>query len=358
MTSTLIVRDVLLLVHGEPQGPRDPEEHLRERTAALGSLSKEQVAEALELLGPAVGEEADAEVLEAALLMGLAYPGPASDHGLSAAVQGRQLAEMHERDGDSGAACAVLRVVCEHQPGNLALERSLAALMRRQGMASELVDRYLARAQEFLDAGCPQEAIPWLREVLQLDRSRKDVARMIRDLRFDEAASKRNAKRRVRAMLVSLLITAGVVAAVLREYRVRQDYAALPSGEDGQLASLRDRLSSLEGFIDTTPVWHGALGALKERSELRVKIDRLNTEEMARREMQAQSRRRSDMMADSARTRARQAVERGDFEAALTEFRAALELASADWNHRARTERDVESLEAFLRSEDSEEVGE
>jgi tetratricopeptide (TPR) repeat protein len=215
-------------------------------------------------------------------------------------------------------------------------------------MVQELVERYMARARKLLDGGATQEAIPWLREVLQLDRSRKDVARMIRDLRYDEVAFKRSKRRRARTAVSVLAVSLGVALAGLREVKVRQGFAELPPAKSGDVASLRERLSALEDFIAAQPVWHGALTALKERSEVRVELDRLNTEEMARRERQAQERRKNDQLADAACARARGAADAGDFEAALREFQAALELASGEWAYRERTLRDVDAVVAYL----------
>ncbi|MEM7308043.1 MAG: hypothetical protein AAF682_15295 [Planctomycetota bacterium] len=351
MTTSLIVRDALHLIQGEPQGPQDPEAHLRERIEAVQELASDQVSECIRVLAPSAGEDAEPEVTESALLLTLAHPKLADGAGMNAAVYGRLLAVRYEREGDSEAACAVLRVVAEYLPGNLAIERALASLMRRQGMVQELVERYLARAQKLLDDGANQEAIPWLREVLQLDRSRKDVARMIRDLRYDEVASQKSKRRRVRTGVTVLLISTGLTLATLREFKVRQEFAELPPAQNGDLTSLRERLASLETFIGTKPVWHGALTALKERSELRVQIDRLNTEEMTRRGHQAQTRRRNDQMAESARLRARKAAENGDFEEALRNFETALDLASEAWAHRDRTLRDVDAIVSYLAEE-------
>jgi tetratricopeptide (TPR) repeat protein len=353
MSSTLIVSDALSLLLGEERGQRELEAHLRDRVEAARAVPEETLLELFELLAPTAGEDAQAEVLQAALVLALAHPRLAERFELSSAIHGRRLAARLERDGDVAGACGTLRLVCEVQPGNRTIERALASLMRRQGMVQDLVDRYLARAQLLLDQGHHQEAVPWLREVLQLDRSRKDVARTIRDLCFEQVAEVKARGRRWYAAL-ALVIAAGAIALVaLREVYVRKNYETLPEAGRRDLTSLRYRLEALEGFVERYPVWHGALSAIQERSELRIEIAQMNADELRRREEDAEARRRSDSMADSARLQATHHAENGDFQAALGSFKQALELASESWPYRPRTERDVEAIVAHLAQEEA-----
>jgi tetratricopeptide (TPR) repeat protein len=348
MSSTLIVRDAIALVMGDDAAPPELEGHLRARVEAVRSMPSKQVEEVLATIAADAGEDAASDVLSAALVLCLAHPRQAAGQKLNAAACGRRLAGAFEREENVDSAFAALRVVSAAAPGNAGIERAYASLMRRQGMVQELVDRYLARAQHLLDEGEQQEAIPWLREVLLLDRSRKDVARMIRDLRFDEVESKRARRRRVRVAGVALALSLAVSLGVLRERNVRRQFEVIPAAMHGDLPALQTRLGAIERFVGANPVWHGALGALQERSELRVEIERLQEEAAARLELEESARRRQDSMADSACIMARHAAERGDFAAALEEFRHALELASESWPHTERTRRDVEALEEHL----------
>ena len=351
MSSTLIVRDALLVVHGDRAVPADAEQHLASRVAEARSFRRRVVEDCLEVLAPSAGgEESDPEVLEAVLILALAHPKLAEDHAVAPVVVGRRLATKQDHDGATEAAQRTLLALADSLPGNRAIERDLASLMRREGRVQDRVERYLERARLLLDEGCKQEAIPWLREVLQLDRSRKDVARMIRDLRFDEVAERKTKKRRVRVAVVVALLSLGISLAGLREVKVRREYAKLP-GTDADLSSMRVRLAALEGFVDEYPVWHGALGVLQDRSRLRVEIDRLNTEILTLREMDASKVRRRQSQADGARVKARSLAEAGDFQGALDQFRRALDLAAPEWEHRARTERDIAAIAGLLMEE-------
>ncbi len=348
MSSTLIVRDALTLVLGEGRGQRELQEHLRERVGAALAIGEGPFAEILELLGPTAGEDAQADVLSAALVLAVAFPRLAERHEITAVVHGRRLAGRLERDGDVAGACGALRLVSEVQPGNKTIERALAALMRRQGMVQDLVDRYLARAQQLLDQGSHQEAIPWLREVLQLDRSRKDVARTIRDLRFEEVAQGKVKGRHVSVALIVVLIAGGLALVGMREAKVRQEFAGLPLAVEGNLGSLRERYDALGMFIERYPIWHGSLEAMQEHSDLKEVIGRINAEELAKREQESADRRLRDTMANNARLLGDTSAQEEDFPAALARFREALEVASDTWPERARTQRDIDAIVAYL----------
>ena len=348
MTNTLIVRDAIALVLGEAVGGADLEAHLRARVAAARSLDESQVRDCLEVVAPDAGEDAQPEVLATAFVLAAAHPRASAAHQLNAAVVGRRLSAAYERADDVDSAFAALRIASELVPRNAGLERAMASLMRRKGMVQELVERYLERAQQLLDEGEHAEAIPWLREVLALDRSRKDVARMIRDLRFDEVSSVKSRRRRIRIAGVALVLSLAASVGVLRELRLRADFESLPEAVPGNLATLSARLAAVEAFVAANPVWHGALDVLQERADLRVQIERVAEEEAVKAKRVDFDREQRNMMADGAVILARRHAEVGDFAAALQEFRRALSLSSESWSQRERTQRDVEALAKHL----------
>lgn len=319
------------------------------RVEALRGLDEEQVGACLEALAPAAAnEQAPAGALEAALILALAHPAAAEQHGVNVSIHGRRLAASLERAGEDERACELLRRVADALHGDLAVERALSSVMRRRGMIQDQVDRYFAHAQELVDQGLIDEAISWLREILQLDRSRKDVARMIRDLRYEQQAVARAGNRRVRMALGVLTLSLLFTLVALREVRVSRAFDTLPPAVEGDLTAAVARLDSLERFIDAHPVWHGSLGSLRERSLLRGEIERLGTQQTLARERETTMRRRMDALADSARARGRMAAESGDFESALADLHRALRLASQGWEHRARTRRDLRAIEVYI----------
>lgn len=349
MVSTLIVRDVTLAVNGLPETRLDAGEFLRERVEVVSSFDQPTVEECFEVLQPVSGaEDAEPEVLEALMLLTLAHPEACAKFEASAVVAGRRLAGLLESRGQVERAVAILELLIERFPGNRSIERDLASLMRRRGKVEDLIERYLARANHLLKTGRGTEAIDYLREVLLLDRSRKDVARMIRDLRYQEVDEAKGSRRRKRTVFLVLSLSLALTLAVLRELRVRKAFESLPVADAADPDSQAARLTALELFVQRYPLWHGSLGAVAERTSLRVDLERNAQQRQA-----ALERRRSEEvqrleLADMARERALLHVDSGEFEAALKEFQESLEVAPDGWTQRKRVERDVAAISAWL----------
>lgn len=353
MASTLIVRDATLAINGAPETRAEPEKFLARRVGETARLDPQMLEECAELLlAESAGEDPDPEILEALTILALSQPQVASMMGVNAVAQGRRLAARLEREGEVEHALAILQLLVQHHPGHRALERDLASLMRRSGLVADLVERYLERAQALLKEGKTTEAIAWYREVLLLDRSRKDVARAIRDLRFQEVDDHQKRGRRVKIAAVVLFLSTLVCFAVFYEMRVSGAFGELPAAAEGNLPQMRARLAGLEGFMEKHPVWHGSLQALAERSHLRVEIERLDAEQTIARDNRLAEEARKLEVANLARQRGLLHAHAGDYASALRELENALSLAAPDWPERARVERDVAAIRIHLQEEE------
>ena len=350
MVSTLIVRDATLAINGSPEQRGDPREHLLHRVSDVSGMDEETMSACIEVL-QSVGssdEDVDAEVLEALTILGLAQPQVAERMGISPVSSGRRFAARKEQEGEADYAIAVLECLLQANPHQPAVERDYAAILRRQGMVKDLVERYLARANSLLKEGREAEAVGWLREVLLLDASRKDAARMIRDLRLQEAHDHRARKQRYGTLIVVLLVSLGITFVVLREKKIREEFFALPGAEAGDLVSMRARLDALQGFVDDHPIWHGSLFAVAERTDLRGDVDRLEYEESVRREEEIARLREREEEARLAVGRAKMRVSSWNMEGAMEDLNRALELTSPDWELREQVERDIEAITNYL----------
>ena len=349
MSTTLIIRDATLAINGSPEARGGPAEHLPSRIREVASFDEDFLGDCLDVLVPSVeNNESDLEVLEAVVVIGLARPELARSRGLSPIAAGRRLAGLREKSGQGECALALLELLVKHHSGHKALERDLAGLMRRQGMVGELVERYLERSRGLLQDGRTSEAIAWLREVLLLDRSRKDVARTIRDLRFQEIdkAKGRRSVRRVAA--ITLVGSVLVFTGLLREKRLAEEYRAVPSAKGGDLVGMKERLARLESFVDRHPIWHGSLGAIEARTEARLAVDRAEETQRKQEERKKAERLRTLEDADLARKRGVMLAESGDYSAALEELRRSLRLADTEWKERERVQRDVDAISSYL----------
>ncbi|MAB79066.1 MAG: hypothetical protein CMJ89_06895 [Planctomycetes bacterium] len=350
MTTTLIVRDATLVINGAPEKRKNPGLHLPRRLSEVEGMEIGLVEECAEvLLTAAGGEESAPEVLEALILIAIAHESIGARMGLTPASTGRRLAARFERAGKAENALGLLEFLVEELPGEPFIERDLAAVMRRQGVVRDLADRYFERAKSLIREGRAEEAMGWLRETLQIDRSRKDVVRLIRDLRFQEHALAQSRQVRWRFVAMALAVSLGLSFIIIREVRLLDQYRQIPEAVPGNPHSTEERLVVLESFIKANPAWHRAFHVLQERSTLRIETDRIEElrNELQQREDQKTGERL--LSAEAAMYRGMTLSDGTEWRSALDEFKKALEWGGENWEHREQVQRDVEAIAEFLR---------
>ena len=287
-------------------------------------------------------------MLEALVIVGLAHPRAFSQHRINLTQEGRRLAHLLEAEGQKEKAQSLLEILAVQDPQDRAVDQDLASMMRRNGNAELLIERYLKRATDLISGPRPLEAIAWLQEVLLVDRTRRDVARMIRDLRFQEQEKKQRIGRRLRVFGATLLLVVAVGGAILREVTLASAWRELPPAKPNDLVSLNARVLAIDAFQEDQRFWHGMFAASRERRDLRADIMKI---EAGRAADERESKARRDQQiaqAESERLNGRQFAEQGDFKRALESFRAALAIAPADWEGRTRVEEDVRAIEHWL----------
>jgi len=346
----LLVEDVVASLTGvdggeQPEQPRSIKEQMERAASEVDRRTAKSFARAL--LDSLCEDPGSLRNLEALLILGLAHPEVLREHRISLAVEGRRLAVLLERAGEVERARCLLELLASRMPDERAIDHELAGILRRSGNTEELIDRYMTRAEECVAAGRVADAIPWLQEVLLLDRTRRDVARMIRDLRYQVAERRARIARRFRSFLALGLIAALVAGVVAREQRIRDEYASLTTADPNEPKSVRVRLDQLGSIIDTNRFWFGMFDAIEEREGLELKIAEFNRErERIAREAEMAEQRKQEM-AEAARLRALMHFDRGEYQDALRDFQQALDLASDDWAHRERVMADIKALEAW-----------
>ncbi len=346
--SQLIVEDVVSALTGDVEAILDAD-RLRSQMERAAEEFDRRTAHAFgrALLDSLCDDPGNLRLLEALVILGLAHPDVLGEHRISLAVEGRRLAVLLERSGDPDRARSVLELLANNMPTERTIDQELAGVLRRSGKTEELVERYLARAEECIKDGKPSEAIPWLQEILLLDRTRRDVARMIRDLRYQEAEKSNRSKRRWRLLFVLLLVSTGVSALIAREVSIRRTYDGLPEASLETPSTLHERRAGLQAMLDDYRVWSGMVGVTQERDTLDTRIADHE------REMAAEGRRNARVavqrqeMAEAARMRGLMHSERGEFDEALVSFQEALERSQPDWEHRAQLQVDIDALEKW-----------
>ncbi|MCP3919835.1 MAG: hypothetical protein GY711_30235 [bacterium] len=342
----LIVEDVVSTLTGGEALPQNVED-LRAQMERAAAEFDRRTADAFgrALLDSLTDDPGNLRQLEALLILGLAHPDVLGRHRISIAVEGRRLAVLLERSGEIDRARSVLELLANHLPEERSIDHELAGILRRSGKTDELVERYLARAHQAVEAGKVSEAIPWLQEILLLDRTRRDVARMIRDLRYEEADREARTSRRNKILISLVLVSAVSTAVIGREVKLHKDYQKIGQVDPRRDETVVARKAAIEAFIEKNRFWAGLFDATKERDALSEQIGRNEREAASAEKRVVVQHERVTEMADAARVQALIYSERGDFHRALAEFQKSLSLAPEGWEHSERVRADIAALE-------------
>ena len=347
----LLVDEVVEALTGDPEGEScEGQTDLSQQMQRAAEEFDRRTAEAFgkALVDSLCEDPGDVRRLEALLILGLAHPRILEKYQVSLAAEGRRLCVLLENKGDLPRARSLLEVLVKHEPGDRGLQQDLSSLMRRTGNVDELIDRCLARADEAVRSGRPMDAIPWLQEILLNDQSRRDVARMIRDLRYEEMAHRSRIKRRNRLALLLVVISTTLSALFLRENHIHGEYQALPPVALEDAGALSARLAGIDQLISQNKFWLGMFRVVGERSELQEQMDRLEARMAAKERRRIQRLGQQQAMAEASRLKALDLVERGQFRSALSHLQRSLELSTPDWERRERVSADVAALQKLL----------
>lgn len=303
------------------------------------------VATSIGVLVDRLGQDpTDLRALESLIVLGLAHPEALEQGHVPLAQEGKRLAVLFEHRGEYDRAHALLDLLADRMPADKRIGHQLASMLRRNGKSDRLLERYLTRANEAVAADRPKDAITWLQEALLVDRSRRDIARMIRDLRFQVVERRARALRFVKRALATVCF-AGVLGGLYWwEREAESAYDALPVADVKELSTLRERLASIDGLMETYPMWLGMWKASSERAELRVSIQKVVSAQAEADRQREEERARQLAHAESANLRGDVHTENGDFTSALADYRECLDVAPADWPNRARVEANVAAL--------------
>lgn len=283
---------------------------------------------------------------EALLLLGLAHPRVFQRHGISLEQEGRRYAQLLHAAGMRERAEEVLALVG-------AQARLPAPNANLVGDHEATIARLLARAEECIRRGYPQQAEDCLRDVLSLDPERSDVARMLRDLRSRRMRGSR--RRKQVAVWGAALLILGFVGHTLfqHETRMRAAYQALPAADSNDPAVQQARLDALEVLLAFNPPWSGTLSARSERTRLRTKIDHAQRLAGDQARNVVSERRERNEEASDLRMSARVWLERGETERAIEQLNRSLNIAGENWEYRDAVLADMAAIQAWRREGNS-----
>jgi len=343
----LLVDDVVDALTSPPQeGSRDLCEQMERAAEEFDRRTAEAFARAL--VDSLCEDPGDVRRLEALLILGLAHPSILEKYKVSLAAEGRRLCVLLENQGELARARGLLEVLAQRLPDERELQQDLASFMRRAGDVDELVERCLERADEEVRKGRPMEAISWLQEVLLHDQTRRDVARMIRDLRYQEMENLARSKRRMRLAAAVFVVLAALASLAFRERNIAREYAGLPPATEGNPDALEARLEGIDGMIAGHRFWLGMFGASKERSELQRRRDHLAARSAESLRLAEEREYQKQAQAESLRLSAIEKVTAGELGAALADFEQALSAAPESWPRRERVAANIEAIQDLL----------
>jgi len=360
----LFVDDVVTALTGTVQPSGDArgvfEDQMKRATGEFDLRTAEAFARAL--LEALCQEPIDPRRLEALLILGLAHPTILDRHRISLEKEGERLAAMLAAQGQHDRARTLLDVIAEATSTPAVEPDAPTAEAAAPGAAPESsapapspverdharIEALLRQADEAVARGRTSQAIQCLQSVVALDRHRRDVARMIRDLRWEEQERRARSIRRLKFAALVLVLGACVVGLGWRESEVRRRFAAIPPASSGDLTALRARLENIDGLLAEERVWLGMASALTERTELQREVTDLEARAAAKRSEVVVQVSRAAEVAEAIRLRGMLYAQQGRFEDALAELRRALETGGPAWPQRGDVEKNVAAIAEWI----------
>ena len=349
-TQGFLVDEVVSVLTNPPQDEEGVVMDLKDQLQRAADEYDCRTAEAFgkALVDSLCDDPGDVRRLEALLILGLAHPSILAKYHVSLAAEGRRLCVLLETQGEVDRARGLLEMLAARLPEERELQQDLASMMRRSGDVEELVERCLTRADEAVQKGRPMDAIPWLQEVLLHDQTRRDVARMIRDLRYEEMDQLAKRRRRNRLVLLLVVISTSMSVLFLRENRIRQDYASLPPLASQDQQAIDARIAGIDGLLADNRFWFGMFGVVGERSKLQEQQDKLGAKRAEQaRKLRAATEERAGR-AEALRLEAIEKVMAAEHQNAKELFQAALKLGAPDWQRRERIEANIIAIDELL----------
>lgn len=348
----VIVADVVTALTGDVASGPDARQALRERMQRATSEFNTRTAEAFAraLLDSLTQNPDDLRQLEALVILGCAHPEVLQSHRISLHTESERLIVLLEQAGEQERADTVREMLAEsaslHQLDTPAAKPAGA---REPGNdRRERVERCLRRADECIAAGRKREAIAALQEVMGLEPGRRDVARMIRDLRSTSRRRNWYIGRTLKTLAILSIVGGTLAFAYTREMDVREQYGQLDRTRMGDERIVQARLDAIDDFIATHHFWLGMTDALTDKARLEEQLRSLAQKQQQVKFEQRVATEELALNADAARTRGLMYAQKGQFELALVDFREALKSAPANWEHRQRVQADLAAVEAFL----------
>lgn len=356
----LFVDDVVTALTGtiDASGTPHPvfQDQMRRATDEFDLRTAEAFARAL--LEALCQEPIDPRRLEALLILGLAHPSILEKHRISLPKEGERLAAMLAAHGQHDRARTLLDVIANATDASDAAATAQAqadAPLPDEAKPAPLeprdhakIESLLRQADDAAASGRTARAIRLLQEVVALDRNRRDVGRMIRDLRWQDQERRVRAVRRLKMAAFVLVLGAVVAGVVWRENQVTLRFGAIPAAKEGDLPSMRARLAAIDELVAEERVWFAMASAISERTDLQREVAQIEARAAAKKENADREAANTARLAEATRERGMLLAKKGEFTEALVELRRSLELGGAAWPARRDVETNVAAIADWI----------
>jgi len=345
----LFVDDVVAALTGPHDAAGRTNTAVRDQLRRAAEEFDQRTAEAFAraLLESLCQDTIDVRRLEALLILGLAHPTILERHRISLRTEGRRLAAMLEHQGRYDRARNLLEVI-EQKIGP---DDGFLVESEESVEPSELdteIEEYIRRADAAAARGRTNEAIRLLQDAVALDPRRRDLARMIRDLRWSAKERREKNVKRLKGLGVLLLLGAMGAGIYARESHLEATYGDIPQATN-EPASLRARLDAVNELVAGNYVWFGMGPVLREQSRLRRELGSIEQKSAEAQHEAAIARAEREQQAEASRSRGMLLAQQGRFEEAAVDLRKCLELAEPNWTERRQVQANLDAIEAWIK---------
>jgi len=198
-------------------------------------------------------------------------------------AEGKELVDLLLELGDLGRVRTVLEHLLLCDPRDPDLKKALVNVHLKAGDQKRVMELYESIAEDLVRQGKPLEGVAYLQKVLQLDRTRGDIADRVRKLyEFDERSRRRGRTLSGLAVLFVLLLGSGFgywlyndyaesefATIDVREQLAREDYAAAANAYQTFMSTfpLTTSVATAEGELQK-------IEAARQRYEARKQAER------------------------------------------------------------------------------------
>ncbi|HEU4418698.1 MAG TPA: PQQ-binding-like beta-propeller repeat protein [Planctomycetota bacterium] len=198
-------------------------------------------------------------------------------------AEGKELVDLLLELGDLGRVRTVLEHLLLCDPRDPDLKKALVNVHLKAGDQKRVMELYESIAEDLVRQGKPLEGVAYLQKVLQLDRTRGDIADRVRKLyEFDERSRRRGRTLSGLAALFVLLLAVGCGYWFYNDY-AETEFAGIDVREQLAREDFAGAAGAYQTFISTFPLTTSVAAAEGELQKIEAARQRYEARKQAER---------------------------------------------------------------------------